>query len=343
MRSLFAAMIIALVAGAAWAEDAPAPADAVLQRDILGSWAPSEASCTSGPLVFSPDGTYAQQGAHPTTGKFQIKDGKITDSGNGGIKTMAVILQSDSLKFMDERGTVALALVRCAATAPALPKPQPDAELQRLIVGAWAEKAADCETGAVRFTAEGTISIPGVQSASGTYKVKDGTVTTTPQRGKDAARIVIDGDTLTAFGADGKIIGKAIRCVQSSDKATTPSAPAVEAPVVADVRVLVGLAVAEQRIFLNCSRTDPVTYDLLSKSWQRDVDKARELLAADPDTSGYVPEFLEKTATSSFMMDKEPFSKVIALCESRKDWQKDVNLFRFTILSLKLPKMLQKP
>ena len=343
MRSLFAALIVALVAGVAWAEDAPAPIDAALQHDILGSWARDAQSCTSSALAFSADGTYAQQGAHPSTGSYRIKDGRITDSANSGTKTLALLLQGDSLRFMDDRGNVVLAFTRCGTTAPSLPKPQPDAELQRLIVGAWADKAADCESSAVRFTADGTITVPGAQSAPGTYKVKDGTVTTTPQRGKDAARIVIDGDALTAFDADGKTLGKLIRCGESPGKAAPPSAPTTEAPVVAGVRVLVGLAVAEQRVFLNCSRTDPATYDLLSKSWQHDVDKSRELLAADPDTRGYVPEFLEKTAPASFLMDKEPFSKVIALCESREDWQKDVNLFRFTILSLKLPKMLQKP
>ena len=273
MRSLFAALIVALVAGAAWAQDVPAPADAALQHAMLGSWARDAQGCTSSPLVFSADGTYAQQGAHPITGKFQIKDGKITDSGNGGIKTLAVILQSDSLKFMDERGNVVLAFMRCAATAPSLPKPQPDAELQRLIVGAWADKAETCKTGPARFAADGTLTTLGAQSATGTYKVKDGTVTTSPQRGKDAARIVIDGDTLTAFGADGKMLGKLIRCVEgaATPSPQTSTASAAEAPVVADIRALVGLAIEEQRVFLNCSRTDPPTYDIISRSDRKSV------------------------------------------------------------------------
>ena len=104
MRPLLALAVMLFAAVGARAEDVPSPSDAALQHGILGAWARDRQACASSALTFSADGTYAVMGDHPATGRFQIKDGRITDSANGGTKTMALILQGDSLKFLDEGG-----------------------------------------------------------------------------------------------------------------------------------------------------------------------------------------------------------------------------------------------
>jgi hypothetical protein len=80
------------------------------------------------------------------------------------------------------------------------------------------------------------------------------------------------------------------------------------------------MAVSEQRVFLICSWTESTQYELLAKFWQQDIAKAKDLLSANPETSGYVVEFTRKTDVAALLMDDQPFSKVIQMFNGNKDW-----------------------
>jgi hypothetical protein len=334
---------------AASAELAKAPSDADLQRAIVGSWGIDDLACETNFVTFSDSGVATVQGRQAGTATFQIKDGTLTFTINGKTDTNRIEVEGDTLKILNSAGGVLKKLPRCATRASATPvKSQTDAELQRAIIGTWAETAAKCSTDSGSFSTDGTIAVGGSRPTQGTFQIKDGNITSIMNGKTDTFQLAIEGDTLKVTDAQGNVKLTLVRCAEPSrasggDGVGTPAVAAPDPAVLAPIRALVDKAVSEQRVFLNCSRTEPTQYELLAKSWQQDIAKAKDMLSASPETSGYIGEFTKKTDMAALLMDDQPFSKVIRMCDGNKDWMKEVNLLRYTILSMSLSKLLQKP
>jgi hypothetical protein len=99
----------------------------------------------------------------------------------------------------------------------------------------------------------------------------------------------------------------------------------------ADFNKALDAFLAEQRVFLNCSALDAMTYTLAAGNFQDMVDATRDLIRTY-GTPADLARFQEKTAVGSLIMRDRPFGEIIALCAKNKDWQDRFINLKFIVL-----------
>ena len=323
---------------------APAPvatSDAILKQQVLGVWAMSAQKCVTEPVTFSADGTVNLGGERKRSGTFEIRDGSIIATVDGKVQTSRVnVVDGDKLQMLSPNGRIEATIIRCSdpkagpATASAA-----DAVLVRTLIGTWSE-ASKCAEKSMTFAEGGRVSVKGDRNGSGTFQVTDGMLSATIDGKVETIRIQLAGSGINLLKPDGQVAVALVRCPEGSkDAAAVPG----DSPKLAALRALVTKAVAEQRIFLNCSMSEPKQYELLAGLWKRELDSARAQISADPATVSYLPEFDEATRSDAMLMLNDPFSKVIALCNANPDWARDLAMLNYTLLSLKLKQVLATP
>ena len=329
------------------------PADADLRHGILGAWSESAAKCATDTMTFSEGGAVALAGGPPATGSYAIKDGSVivTMTTGGKTQTIRALIEGDSLKGFDEAGKPVGVLVRCAASRPAATGGTPtNTDLRDGIVGRWAISSEKCLTDFAIFSEDGDIAVMGRDTATGSFTIKDGSITMTITAGSkiQTTGARVKGDVLEGFDAAGKSVGRLVRCTNlpgagQGAAAALPPDNIAGPPLFTSIRTIVDKAVGEQRTFLNCSRTAPAEYALVLSAWKRDVEAASALISANDTAKPYLPELEYKTDPRHILLEGEPFQKIIDLCNANEHWQEDFTRLNFTLLQPKIAQLLGGP
>lgn len=91
-------------------------------------------------------------------------------------------------------------------------------------------------------------------------------------------------------------------------------------------------AIAEQTVFLNCSATEPMNYDLLLSAWTQSViDTGSKLLTIGFDAQ-FVSDFADRASLPKMLMIDRPFADVIDFCNDHPDWVAQAYRLDYTLL-----------
>lgn len=102
--------------------------------------------------------------------------------------------------------------------------------------------------------------------------------------------------------------------------------------------ILLSQALTEHRVFLTCSTLDPQTHQQILTNWQRDVEAATTLLAANNVPPDAIAAFTTAAKPENLLPAPDtPFEDVRQLCDSQPDWMTRYARLNLTLLELKLP------
>ena len=106
--------------------------------------------------------------------------------------------------------------------------------------------------------------------------------------------------------------------------------------------ILLTQALAEHRVFLTCSSLDGVTYPIIVKNWQRDVDAAAASLTANNVAAEVIAAFTTAAKPANLLPAPDtPYEDVLQICAAQPNWQESYGLLNITILELKLPRVFE--